>query len=123
MTLDGKIATRSGDSKWVTSEASRRMVHALRNEVDAIFVPVGGGGLIAGACLAAPPEVAIVGVEPFGCDSMGQSIALGQVVPVDPLTLPEPDGADVLAHAAKSEAESAAIWKRHEAGAVGDIRN
>jgi diaminohydroxyphosphoribosylaminopyrimidine deaminase/5-amino-6-(5-phosphoribosylamino)uracil reductase len=38
MTLDGKIATRTGDSKWVTSEASRHLVHELRNEVDAILV-------------------------------------------------------------------------------------
>jgi len=38
MTLDGKIATRTGDSRWVTSEESRKMVHELRNEVDAIMV-------------------------------------------------------------------------------------
>lgn len=38
MSLDGKIATRTGDSRWVTGETSRRMVHALRNEVDAILV-------------------------------------------------------------------------------------
>ncbi len=38
MSLDGKIATRTGDSKWVTGEASRQMVHRLRNEVDAIMV-------------------------------------------------------------------------------------
>ena len=38
MSLDGKIATRTGDSKWVTGEASRRMVHELRNQVDAILV-------------------------------------------------------------------------------------
>lgn len=38
MSLDGKIATRTGDSKWVTSETSRRAVHELRNEVDAILV-------------------------------------------------------------------------------------
>ncbi|HEY8145043.1 MAG TPA: pyridoxal-phosphate dependent enzyme, partial [Kofleriaceae bacterium] len=37
--------------------------------LDALVVPVGGGGLIAGACLAAPPEVRIVCVEPVGCDS------------------------------------------------------
>lgn len=38
MSLDGKIATRTGDSKWVTSEESRQLVHELRNEVDAILV-------------------------------------------------------------------------------------
>lgn len=38
MTLDGKIATRTGHSKWVTGEAARRMVHELRDEVDAILV-------------------------------------------------------------------------------------
>lgn len=38
MSLDGKIATRTGDSRWVTGEASRRYVHELRNEVDAILV-------------------------------------------------------------------------------------
>ena len=38
MTLDGKIATVSGDSKWISSERSRRMVHRLRGEVDAVMV-------------------------------------------------------------------------------------
>jgi diaminohydroxyphosphoribosylaminopyrimidine deaminase/5-amino-6-(5-phosphoribosylamino)uracil reductase len=38
MSLDGKIATRTGDSKWVTGEAARLQVHHLRNEVDAILV-------------------------------------------------------------------------------------
>jgi len=38
MTLDGAIATQSGDSKWITSEASRAFVHRMRSEVDAILV-------------------------------------------------------------------------------------
>lgn len=38
MSLDGKLATRTGDSRWITSETSRRLVHELRNEVDAILV-------------------------------------------------------------------------------------
>ena len=38
MSLDGKIATRTGDSRWVTGEAARRRVHELRDEVDAIMV-------------------------------------------------------------------------------------
>lgn len=41
MTLDGKTATASGDSKWITCEESRRYVHGLRAMVDAIMVGVG----------------------------------------------------------------------------------
>lgn len=38
--IDGKIATRSGDSRWITSLASRREAHRLRARVDAIVVGV-----------------------------------------------------------------------------------
>ena len=41
MTLDGKIATRTGDSKWISCEASRRIAHELRGRVDAIVVGSG----------------------------------------------------------------------------------
>lgn len=41
MTLDGKIATRTGDSKWVSCEASRRYAHKLRSYNQAILVGVG----------------------------------------------------------------------------------
>jgi diaminohydroxyphosphoribosylaminopyrimidine deaminase/5-amino-6-(5-phosphoribosylamino)uracil reductase len=40
MTLDGKIATRAGDSKWISNEASRRVVHQLRGRMDAIVVGI-----------------------------------------------------------------------------------
>ncbi len=36
--LDGKIATRTGDSKWITGDDSRRYVHDLRAKVDAVMV-------------------------------------------------------------------------------------
>ena len=38
MTLDGKIATHTGDSRWISSPASRQIVHQLRGRVDAILV-------------------------------------------------------------------------------------
>ena len=38
MTLDGKTATRTGSSRWISSPQSREIVHALRGRVDAIMV-------------------------------------------------------------------------------------
>ncbi|MBN1142213.1 MAG: bifunctional diaminohydroxyphosphoribosylaminopyrimidine deaminase/5-amino-6-(5-phosphoribosylamino)uracil reductase RibD [Deltaproteobacteria bacterium] len=41
MTLDGQIATVSGDSRWISNELSRLWVHRLRDKVDAIMVGAG----------------------------------------------------------------------------------
>ncbi len=38
--IDGKIATRTGDSRWISSPASRKLVHRLRARVDGILVGV-----------------------------------------------------------------------------------
>ena len=41
MTLDGKIAAHTGDSRWVTGETARRHVHETRNRLPAIMVGIG----------------------------------------------------------------------------------
>lgn len=41
MTLDGKVATRTGDSKWISGEASRELAHHWRASVDAVVVGIG----------------------------------------------------------------------------------
>jgi len=40
-TLDGRIATRTGHSKWITNASSRKFVHRLRHNVDGIMVGIG----------------------------------------------------------------------------------
>lgn len=41
MTLDGKIASYAGDSKWITNEKSRELVHKLRSEMMGIVAGIG----------------------------------------------------------------------------------
>jgi diaminohydroxyphosphoribosylaminopyrimidine deaminase/5-amino-6-(5-phosphoribosylamino)uracil reductase len=41
MTLDGKVATRTGDSQWISGEASRERAHRWRASVDAVVVGIG----------------------------------------------------------------------------------
>jgi len=52
LTLDGKTATPCGDSRWVTGEPSRRMVHRLRSAMDGVMVGVG-------TLLADDPELTV----------------------------------------------------------------
>src|ERR687886_769388 len=41
MTLDGKVATRTGDSKWISGEDARALAHRWRAEADAVAVGIG----------------------------------------------------------------------------------
>ena len=41
MTLDGRLAAKTGDSRWISSSESRKIVHQLRSRMDAIVIGVG----------------------------------------------------------------------------------
>ncbi len=107
-TLDGKIATRTGDSRWISGVESRARVHALRGRVDAILV--GRGTVVAddplltarpaGPRVAARVVVSRSGRLPERC----QMRATARTAPVIVYTAdPEPlagwieDGAEVVA--------------------------
>ena len=55
MTLDGKIATRTGESRWISNPQSRQVVHALRGRMDAIVVGRGTAAADDPQLTARPP--------------------------------------------------------------------
>jgi threonine dehydratase len=87
--ITGRVFIHPFDDPLVIAGQGTIGTEILRHrlgDVSAIFVPVGGGGLIAGIASyvkALRPEIAIVGVEPFEADAMARSLAAGRRVRLD----------------------------------------
>jgi diaminohydroxyphosphoribosylaminopyrimidine deaminase/5-amino-6-(5-phosphoribosylamino)uracil reductase len=86
MTLDGKICTRTGDSKWISNRASRQIVHELRGRMDAVVVGLGTALADDPLLTARPPgpRVATRVVLDSQCrlPLTGQLVATARQVPV-----------------------------------------
>lgn len=112
LTLDGNIATASGQSQWITGAASRERAHRLRDRCDAVMVGIGtiladnphlttrlpeeGGRdalrIVVDSQLRIPPTAAV-----FNRDSIaGLLIATTKLAPADRCRLLESSGAEVL---------------------------
>jgi diaminohydroxyphosphoribosylaminopyrimidine deaminase/5-amino-6-(5-phosphoribosylamino)uracil reductase len=108
-TLDGKLATRNGDSKWISGEASRRFVHKLRDQVDGVLVGIGtilkddpqltarirGGKdpyrIVLDSQLKIPEEAKVIGTSPSKA-----IIATTELAPKDKIEKFEKRGVQIL---------------------------
>ncbi len=108
-TLDGKLATRNGESKWISGEASRRFVHKLRDQVDGVLVGIGtilkddpqltarikGGRnpyrIVLDSRLKIPEEAKVIGTSPSKA-----IIATTEFAPKDKIEKLEKRGVQVL---------------------------
>jgi threonine dehydratase len=75
------VIAGQGSATWELVEEAARQGTRL----GAVVVPVGGGGGVAGACLAVEGQgIAVYGVEPVGCDSLARSLSAGRRISVPP---------------------------------------
>jgi len=56
MSIDGKVASRTGDSRWITGEQARKQVHRLRDQSDAVVTGIG-------TVLADDPQLTVRGIR------------------------------------------------------------
>ncbi len=119
-TLDGRIATHAGESRWITGEPARRAVHALRAQHDAVLVGVGTvladdpalTCRLPGAARRAP--VRVVADSHLRTPLVSELVATAREAPV---WLLHRDGADPARRAALEAAGVACV--RVHAGGVG----
>ena len=89
MTLDGRTATDSGDGRWISSEASRRLVHQMRRLCDAVVVG-------AGTVQKDEPLLTVRHVEPFLERGQPLRVVLDNQLVIDPSREPVRSAREVL---------------------------
>jgi diaminohydroxyphosphoribosylaminopyrimidine deaminase / 5-amino-6-(5-phosphoribosylamino)uracil reductase len=111
MTLDGKIATRTGRSKWITGEAARQRVHELRGRMDAIVV--GRGTLVA--------DDPLLTARPPGPRTATRVVmtATGEGLPTACRLLETVQDAPVLIVTQESSVERITLWRTGGADVLG----
>jgi len=86
MTLDGKIAAHTGDSRWISGEESRAIVHELRGRVDAIMIGAGTAKADDPQLTARPPgprtAIRIVVDDRASLDLEGKLAVTAREIPV-----------------------------------------
>jgi diaminohydroxyphosphoribosylaminopyrimidine deaminase/5-amino-6-(5-phosphoribosylamino)uracil reductase len=111
MTLDGKIATRTGESKWITGEAARARVHELRGRMDAIVV--GKWTLLA--------DDPLLTARPPGPRTAARVVltATGDGLPASCRLLETVQAAPVLVFTGASAANQLSAWRDRGAEVIG----
>jgi len=77
MTLDGRMATAAGDSRWISSDESRRRVHEVRRIVDAVIVG-------AATAVKDEPSLTVRHVEPIAQRGQPARVVLDSRLIVEP---------------------------------------
>jgi len=110
MTLDGRMATAAGESRWISSEESRRRVHEVRRVVDAVLVG-------AATALADEPSLTVRHVEPLPERGQPTRVIIDGRLVIDPAKDPARTARDVpvivytSAEALRDRAERAAALR------------
>ncbi len=111
MTLDGRIATAAGDSRWITGAAARRRVHEVRRIADAVLVG-------AGTARADRPSLTVRHVAPLPERGQPARVILDDGLVLDPGAEPAASARDVpvLVYTRPGEAEHARAAALRKAG-------